>query len=65
MSLGLELPPIQWLELHLHQEIPTSLLILSRAMYLTDTLSPEDQLTSTLQTLPDIVVRAALRWLTL
>lgn len=49
----------QWLELHLHQEIPTSLLILSRAMYLPDTLSPEDQLTSTLQTLPDIVAKEA------
>lgn len=49
----------QWLELHLHQEIPTSLLILSRAMYLPETLSPADQLKSTLQTLPEIVVRAA------
>lgn len=48
----------QWLELHLHQEIPTSLLILSRAMYLPETLSPADQLKSTLQTLPEIVVRA-------
>lgn len=48
--------PSQWLELHLHQEIPTSLLILSRAMYLPDTLSPADQLKSTLQTLPEIVV---------
>lgn len=46
----------QWLDLHLHHEIPTSLLILSRAMYLPDTLSPADQLTSTLQTLPEIVV---------
>ncbi|KAK2489928.1 hypothetical protein MC885_021418, partial [Smutsia gigantea] len=59
VSLGLELPSIQWLELHLHQEIPTSLLILSRAMYLPDTLSPEDQLTSTLQALPDIVAKEA------
>ncbi|EPY89319.1 LETM1 and EF-hand domain-containing protein 1, mitochondrial precursor [Camelus ferus] len=48
----------QWLELHLHQEIPTSLLILSRAMYLPDTLSPADQLKSTLQTLPEIVKEA-------
>lgn len=52
-------PRLQWLELHLHQEIPTSLLILSRAMYLPDTLSPADQLKSTLQTLPEIVVRTA------
>ncbi|XP_030656808.1 mitochondrial proton/calcium exchanger protein isoform X3 [Nomascus leucogenys] len=49
----------QWLDLHLHQEIPTSLLILSRAMYLPDTLSPADQLKSTLQTLPDIVAKEA------
>ncbi|XP_073747412.1 mitochondrial proton/calcium exchanger protein isoform X2 [Callorhinus ursinus] len=49
----------QWLELHLHQEIPTSLLILSRAMYLPDTLSPADQLKSTLQTLPEIVAKEA------
>ncbi|XP_059533464.1 mitochondrial proton/calcium exchanger protein isoform X2 [Myotis daubentonii] len=49
----------QWLELHLQQEIPTSLLILSRAMYLPDTLSPADQLKSTLQTLPEIVAKEA------
>lgn len=49
----------QWLELHLHQEIPSSLLILSRALYLPDTLSPADQLKSTLQTLPDIVTKEA------
>ncbi|ERE87906.1 LETM1 and EF-hand domain-containing protein 1 [Cricetulus griseus] len=49
----------QWLDLHLHHEIPTSLLILSRAMYLPDTLSPADQLKSTLQTLPDIVTKEA------
>ncbi|XP_059963016.1 mitochondrial proton/calcium exchanger protein isoform X2 [Mesoplodon densirostris] len=49
----------QWLELHLHQEIPTSLLVLSRAMYLPDTLSPADQLKSTLQTLPEIVAKEA------
>ncbi|RXM29886.1 LETM1 and EF-hand domain-containing protein 1, mitochondrial [Acipenser ruthenus] len=47
----------QWLELHLNQQIPTSLLLLSRAMYLPDTLSPADQLKTTLQTLPEIVVR--------
>ncbi|XP_069488237.1 mitochondrial proton/calcium exchanger protein [Ambystoma mexicanum] len=49
----------QWLELHLNQEIPTSLLILSRALYLPDTLSPADQLTTTLQTLPEIVAKEA------
>ncbi|KAM7156227.1 mitochondrial proton/calcium exchanger protein isoform 2-T2 [Molossus nigricans] len=49
----------QWLELHLHQEVPTSLLVLSRAMYLPDTLSPADQLKSTLQTLPETVAKEA------
>ncbi|XP_077202034.1 mitochondrial proton/calcium exchanger protein isoform X2 [Paroedura picta] len=49
----------QWLDLHLNQEIPTSLLILSRAMYLPDTLSPEDQLKTTLQTLPESVAKEA------
>ncbi|KAK1346112.1 hypothetical protein QTO34_008581 [Cnephaeus nilssonii] len=58
VSPGLDLP-LQWLELHLQQEIPTSLLILSRAMYLPDTLSPADQLKSTLQTLPEIVAKEA------
>ncbi|KFQ12452.1 hypothetical protein N330_01389, partial [Leptosomus discolor] len=49
----------QWLDLHLNQEIPTSLLILSRAMYLPDTLSPADQLKTTLQTLPESVAKEA------
>ncbi|XP_073689121.1 mitochondrial proton/calcium exchanger protein-like, partial [Garra rufa] len=49
----------QWLELHLNQHIPTSLLLLSRAMFLPDTLSPADQLKTTLQNLPDIVTKEA------
>ncbi|MCI4376560.1 hypothetical protein PGIGA_G00189750 [Pangasianodon gigas] len=49
----------QWLELHLNQQIPTSLLLLSRAMFLPDTLSPADQLKTTLQTLPEIVAKEA------
>ncbi|KAM3940754.1 mitochondrial proton/calcium exchanger protein isoform 2-T2 [Leptodactylus fuscus] len=49
----------QWLELHLNQEIPTSLLLLSRALYLPDTLSPADQLKSTLQTLPESMAKEA------
>ncbi|NWR71508.1 LETM1 protein, partial [Centropus unirufus] len=49
----------QWLDLHLNQEIPTSLLILSRAMYLPETLSPADQLKTTLQTLPESVAKEA------
>ncbi|XP_044230118.1 mitochondrial proton/calcium exchanger protein isoform X3 [Thunnus albacares] len=50
---------VQWLELHLNQQIPTSLLLLSRAMYLPDTLSPADQLKTTLQTLPEMVTKEA------
>ncbi|XP_040916123.1 mitochondrial proton/calcium exchanger protein isoform X2 [Toxotes jaculatrix] len=49
----------QWLELHLNQQIPTSLLLLSRAMYLPDTLSPADQLKTTLQNLPEVVTKEA------
>ncbi|KAM9777481.1 mitochondrial proton/calcium exchanger protein [Neosynchiropus ocellatus] len=49
----------QWLELHLTQQIPTSLLLLSRAMYLPDTLSPADQLKNTLQNLPEMVTKEA------
>ncbi|KTF93174.1 hypothetical protein cypCar_00025146 [Cyprinus carpio] len=49
----------QWLELHLNQHIPTSLLLLSRAMFLPDTLSPADQLKTTLQNLPEIVTKEA------
>lgn len=49
----------QWLELHLNQQIPTSLLLLSRAMFLPDTLSPADQLKTTLQTLPETVTKEA------
>uniref|UniRef100_A0A671XNX5 Mitochondrial proton/calcium exchanger protein n=1 Tax=Sparus aurata TaxID=8175 RepID=A0A671XNX5_SPAAU len=49
---------VQWLELHLKQQIPTSLLLLSRAMYLPDTLSPADQLKTTLQTLPEMTKEA-------
>ncbi|KAK7139983.1 hypothetical protein R3I94_012564 [Phoxinus phoxinus] len=49
----------QWLELHLNQHIPTSLLLLSRAMFLPDTLSPADQLKTTLQNLPEIMAKEA------
>uniref|UniRef100_A0A4X2M3M9 Mitochondrial proton/calcium exchanger protein n=1 Tax=Vombatus ursinus TaxID=29139 RepID=A0A4X2M3M9_VOMUR len=49
----------QWLDLHLNQEIPTSLLLLSRAMYLPETLSPADQLKTTLQTLPESAAKEA------
>ncbi|XP_070210342.1 mitochondrial proton/calcium exchanger protein-like isoform X2 [Littorina saxatilis] len=38
----------QWLTLHLEEQIPTSLLLLSRALYLPETLSTEEQLTATI-----------------
>jgi LETM1 and EF-hand domain-containing protein 1 len=42
----------QWLDLHLNQQVPTSLLLLSRALYMPENLSPEDQLRATLSALP-------------
>ncbi|KAK3095633.1 hypothetical protein FSP39_016948 [Pinctada imbricata] len=43
----------QWLDLHLNQNIPTSLLLLSRALYLPETLSATEQLTETISKLSD------------
>ncbi|KAL8594118.1 hypothetical protein ACOMHN_000829 [Nucella lapillus] len=43
----------QWLTLHLEENIPTSLLLLSRALYLPETLSTEEQLKATLTTLTE------------
>ena len=49
----------QWLTLHLEERIPTSLLLLSRALYLPETLSTEEQLEATIseltQTAPSTV----------
>lgn len=42
----------QWLDLHLKHKVPTSLLLLSRTLYLPETLSVEEQLRATLSTLP-------------
>lgn len=47
----------QWLELHLEKEIPTSLLLLSRALYLPEHLSASDALKATLSKLPESMVR--------
>lgn len=44
-------------DLHLHQEIPISLLILSQAMHLPETLLSADQLKSILQTLPETAAK--------
>ena len=41
----------QWLDLHLNRKIPTSLLLLSRALYLPEHLSTEDQLKATISAL--------------
>ncbi|XP_046366268.1 mitochondrial proton/calcium exchanger protein-like isoform X1 [Haliotis rufescens] len=49
--LGLQLQ--QWLDLHLNEKIPTSLLLLSRALYLPETLSTTQQLEATISTLSD------------
>ncbi|KAH9286567.1 LETM1 and EF-hand domain-containing protein 1, mitochondrial [Echinococcus granulosus] len=44
----------QWLELHLEKNVPITLLLLSRAMYLQDTtLPPERQLQHAISVLPD------------
>eukprot|EP00057_Strongylocentrotus_purpuratus_P010485 XP_011664959.1 PREDICTED: LETM1 and EF-hand domain-containing protein 1, mitochondrial [Strongylocentrotus purpuratus] len=42
----------QWLELHIDEQIPTSLLLLSRALYLPEHLSTGDQLIATIASLP-------------
>lgn len=52
----LKLQMTQWLDLHLNHKIPASLLLLSRTLYLPETLSTEDQLKATLSTLPDAMV---------
>ncbi|EDV20787.1 uncharacterized protein TRIADDRAFT_60795 [Trichoplax adhaerens] len=49
----------QWLELHLEKEIPTSLLLLSRALYLPEHLSASDALKATLSKLPESMVDKA------
>ena len=45
-----------WLELSLHQKVPPSLLLLSRAMYLPENLPPSAQLQATISALPDAAV---------
>ncbi|GAB1599000.1 mitochondrial proton/calcium exchanger protein-like [Argonauta hians] len=49
----------QWLELHLKENIPTSLLLLSRALYLSENLSTTDQLQATLSSLPETTTQEA------
>lgn len=45
----------QWLELSLNEKIPPSLLLLSRALYIPETLPATDKLKATILTLPDSV----------
>lgn len=42
----------QWLDLSLNENIPPSLLLLSRAMLLSEALPPTEQLKATISTLP-------------
>jgi len=46
----------QWLDLHLGEQIPVSLLLLSRAMYLPETLSTTEKLKATISALPETTV---------
>jgi len=46
----------EWLDLHLHNKIPTSLLLLSRTLYLPEQLTTEDQLKATISVLPEAMV---------
>ncbi|GFS17628.1 mitochondrial LETM1 and EF-hand domain-containing protein 1 [Elysia marginata] len=43
----------QWLQLHLEEKIPTSLLLLSRALYLPETLSTEEKIGATITQLAE------------
>lgn len=47
---------LQWLELHLDEQIPASLLLMSRALYLPENVSQVDQLKETLSQLPETLV---------
>nr|CAD7257073.1 unnamed protein product [Timema shepardi] len=49
----------QWLDLSLNEKVPPSLLLLSRALLLPDTVSTADQLKATISVLPDTVVNRA------
>ena len=46
----------QWLDLHLHHKMPTSLLLLSRALYLPETLDTPSQIKATLTELAESAV---------
>ncbi|EDO28252.1 predicted protein, partial [Nematostella vectensis] len=52
---------LQWLELHLDEEVPISLLLMSRALYLPETVSNVDKLKETLSKLPNNLVSLLLQ----
>lgn len=47
----------QWLDLSVNEKVPTSLLLLSRALMLPDTIATTDQLKATISALPDTAVK--------
>jgi len=48
----------QWLDMHLNEKIPLSLLLMSRALYLPPTLSKEERLKTVISSLPESTVSA-------
>ena len=50
----------QWLDLHINRKIPISLLVLSRALYISDSLAPEDRIKTTLSSLPKSIENATI-----
>ena len=53
----------QWLDLHLEAKIPTSLLLLSRALYIPQTLDTAKQIKATITELSDSAVRLMLSYI--
>ena len=51
----LRLQLTQWLELSLQEKVPPSLLLLSRTLYLPETVRAHDTLAATISSLPDEV----------
>ncbi len=51
----------QWLDLHLDHKVPSALLLLSRAMYLPEHLTTEDQLKATISVLPETTVSNSIK----
>eukprot|EP00039_Didymoeca_costata_P011640 m.164499 g.164499 ORF g.164499 m.164499 type:complete len:706 (-) comp15237_c0_seq1:277-2394(-) len=43
----------QWLQLHIEEEVPTSLLLMSRVLYLPDNMAPTKRIATVLDSLPE------------